>query len=177
MTHPFRSHLFRATLALAIVGTFPLALAAQQPVEPEDVQTVVDDESADRLLAEAVALEADQSSWVKAAKLYAKSADLRAYGDIRAHTALERAGELLYFSDRPTQARRMLAKAGDRALEAGEVYEGALAYTAAVEMGLKGAVSSREDLGLTYYRLALRLSESPILTTSQREDLRVRLGA
>lgn len=177
MTHPFRTNLFRASFALAIVLALPLILAAQQPVDRDAIRTEVDNQAADRFFAEAVALEADQSSWVKAAKLYARSADLRAYGDLRAHTALVRAGDLLYFRDRPTEARRMLAKAGERALEAGKVYEAAVTYAAAVELGLEGARSSRDDLDLTYYRLALRLSESPLLTTPQREDLRVRLGA
>lgn len=172
------ARLIRGALALAALTILPSTVIAQQPATTGLVETIVDNQTADRLHEQAVALQADVDTWTKAAKLYAKSAQLRPYGDLRAYADYERAGQLLFAKNRVEMARRMYVKAAERALEAGRVYEAALAYASAAQfVAHYGARPVDEDVGLKHFEMALRLSESPLLTEEQRIKIKSRVRA
>lgn len=171
------THLTRGALALAFLSVLPIAAVAQPSTDTSPAQYAVNYQTADRLFEQAVALEGEYRHWGDAAKLYARSADLRTYGDIRAYQAYERAGQLL-FGKNAEQARQMFVKAGNRALEAGAVYEAGLAFASAAELVARhGARPLNEGLGQKHFETALRLSDSPLLTESQRMDLKNRIRA
>lgn len=171
-------HLTRGALALVVLFAHPLSAAAQEPTGSETMQLAVDNRQADRLVEKAVALEADQASWEKAADMYEKSAKLRVHGDIRAYQAYQKAGNLLYFRGQPEAARRMFVRAAQRALESGHVYEAAQAYATSVELiADHGARPVDRRTAMQHREMVLRLSESPLLTEEQRRAVRNRVRA
>lgn len=139
-------------------------------------QLVTDLERSERLFQEALRLEADRTDLTKAARLYVQSAELRPYGDVQAYVALDRAGKLFFHEDRVILGRKAFAHAAVRALETGHVYEAARAFANAAEIGLRESGSRARDRVLDYHRIALRLSESPLLTEEQRQQIHERLG-
>lgn len=108
------THLTRGAFALTVLCVLPIAAGAQQSTATSPAQYVVNNQTADRLLEQAVALEGEHSQRGDAAKLYARSADLRSYGDVRAHQAYQRAGWLLVGENPRSaeKARQMFVKAG-----------------------------------------------------------------
>jgi hypothetical protein len=174
------THLTRGAFALTVLCVLPIAAGAQQSTATSPAQYVVNNQTADRLLEQAVALEGEHSQRGDAAKLYARSADLRSYGDVRAHQAYQRAGWLLVGENPRSaeKARQMFVKAGNRALETGHVYEAAVAFTDAAQLVANhGARPLNEGLGRQHFEMALRLSDSPLLTEQQRTMIKDRLRA
>lgn len=172
------AHLTRGACALAALSLLPISVAAQETTPFDAREVVEDDRTADRLHQEAVALEARVATWSRAAHLYGESAELRSYGDVQAYVDYERAGQLYFARNQPENARQMYEKAGDRALEAGKVYEAARAYAGAAELvAHHGAQPLDEGVALRHFEMARRLSESPLLTETQRRDIQSRVRA
>lgn len=146
-----------------------------------DEQLVIDVDRSVELFDEARQIEQrapenrlESSEWIEAAELYVASAQHRPYGDAEAYTALIRAGDILARADDRRAARRAYAAAGVRALERGHVYEAGIAFANAADLSQRNRQDNR--MALDYYRMAHRLSESPMLTDEQTRHIRTRLG-
>jgi len=162
--------------ALSAVLLLPVALVAQDDDMRSPQQLVIDVEKSDRLFDEAIRLEANRDSWMEAAKTYVQSARLRPYGDAQAFVATFRAGILFSHLDKVNRARRAFATAGVRGLETGNVHGAARAFANAAELGRHERDPGAGQRNLNYWRIAHRLSESPLLTESQRQEIHERLS-
>jgi len=165
--------LIGAVVSFLILAPHP-ALAQGEDGPRTAEALVIDVERSDELFQEAFRLQADDHDLVKAAERYVESAELRPYGDARAYVALNRAGQFFFHAGKATASSRAFAAAGVRGLETGQVYEAAMAFVNAAEQGQQYRWGN--SLVLDYMRIARRLSESPVLTEGQREQLRDRMG-
>lgn len=162
-------------LALSLPFLPPAALPAQEQGHPRSVeQLTLDLESAERLFRAAAHLATDRESWEAAGDRYVASSRLRPYGDVAAHRALTLAARTYFAADRHGKAEEAFVEAARRALEAGRVYEAALSLAHASEC--VGSDRPGADRGRAYLRRAARLSESPLLSWTERRRLRERLG-
>lgn len=174
--------LYLGVVALTAFTLVPdVALAQDDTGLRTGAQLVIDVDRANVLQNDARQIErtADQAQlagkpWVEAAKLYVESAEHRPYGDPDAYVALNRAGNLFFNAGRSGAAHKAFGAAGIRALETGHVYEAGLAFADAAQSSQQRTRDSR--MGFYYYKVAYRLSESPMLSVVQRKALHTRLG-
>jgi len=167
--------LAQTCLALTLPFVTPWAATAQEHGNPRSAeQLTLDLDSAERLFRAATHLATDRETWEAAGDRYVASSRLRPYGDVAAHRALTLAARTYFAADRHRKAEEAFVEAARRALEAGRVYEAALSLAHAsvcVRSDRPGA-----DRGRAYLRRAARLSESPLLSWTERRRLRERLG-
>ena len=162
-------------LASTLLFLAPAAGSAQEQGNPRSVeQLTLDLESAERLFRAAAHLATDRESWEAAGDRYVASSRLRPYGDARADHALTLAARTYFAADLHGKAEEAFVEAARRALEAGRVYVAALSLAHASEC--VGSVRPSADRGRAYLRRAARLSESPLLSWTERRRLRERLG-
>ena len=111
----------------------------------------------------------EAGDWSKAARLYERSAGLRADGDHLGAMSFEMAGRAYFFSDRTGRASRMWEEAAGRSLIVGDVIGAARNYMyAAVAVQEKGKTFRATELGWKAYRL----SQSEFISDQERNLIR-----
>lgn len=129
-----------------------------------------DEEAAD--LFERARTAEQKGDWGEAARLYARSAELRTNGDLMGATGYALAGRAYFFDDSPERASRTWEEAGNRALIVGDVIGAARNYMyAAVAAKEKGKETRAIELGWKAYHL----TRSEALTRRERAMIRQHL--
>lgn len=142
-----------------------LPIAHQMRIQAEMVES---GKEADRLLVDAE--NADRAgSYEKAAQLYERSGHLRTPGDNQGSAGFEEAGRAFFSAGRPAQASRAWGEAGNRALILGDVYGASLNYMRAA-LGAQEAGQGVRAVDFAWK--AYYLSESPLLSSDQKKELR-----
>jgi hypothetical protein len=122
------------------------------------------------------AAEYEQNDWGKikqAASLRERAADLREDDDVLKSASLYWAARDRYYADDPTAARRLMVSAAEHAIAVGDVIAAANAFTDAayISSDLRDVENTRR-----YATRAHLLANSPMLSESQRTELRSRLA-
>lgn len=163
----WREGVLIAVLAAATTAG-DLQAQSMAPAGDEAVRT----EQARSLESQAGEAARTQSSFGKAARLYREAAEARS-GQPEAVQDLMMAGALSYYTGREGQAIRDLVKAGELALEWGDVMTAAQAFLdAAWVAGKDGRTDDATELG----RRAERLSASPLIQRQERSAILSRIG-
>jgi len=158
--------------ASAAIAVFALPVAARAQLET--IRVTDSQVKADKFDAEARSYEVnDWSQLRKAARLRELAAELRTAEDPLGTVSLYWAARDRYYSDDPKAARPLMEGAGDRAIAIGDVFNAATAYTEAAYICADIKDYDRMRTLATKARL---LSNSPMLTDSQRFQLRTRLA-
>jgi len=119
----------------------------------------------------AVALYSQPRHAAQAARFHLKEVSFRSKADPEAVEALVMAANLFNYAQQPINARNIMEDAADRALAIGDVLVAAQAYTNAAFLAQKvGNLDEMKRLG----RKAILLSDSPLLGTEQRQEIRGR---
>jgi hypothetical protein len=166
-----RQMLTRAALAAMVAAPMlPMRVDAQ-------VDTVIVTEhasKADRMEAKAASYYSNPKRWADAARLFERSASLRAPTDVRAAKGYERAAHV-YFAMRDMESSRSaMLRAADRAQTVGDVLGAADAYLDAAWLsGQLGDSRAMEDMTVR----ARALASSPLITAEQRGQILERAGA
>ena len=168
--HPVRRRPMRNLpfMSLAIAGLALLAPPARAqsivaPADPGDRMA-----TAERLEQRAAELYAQPRRAEEAARLQQRSALLRDADDPRAIASLEMAARLLAYANRPTDARRIMEQAAERALAMGDVVRAADAYLDAAAIAQEQHSQAQVNrLG----RKALLLASSPVLKPAERAGI------
>lgn len=175
-----RSSLAAAAVALALPLFVPSDAHAQQTrrivitdlpfAEQMQIRTRAesDDEEADKLLSEArTALESNR--FLKAAKRFEASGELRSLGSRRGVTAFEEAGRAYYNADQPLRASRAWEEAANRGLIVGQIFGASRNFMRAAGAAQKAGDRVRtSDMAWRAYHL----TESPQLSKEQKATLR-----
>ncbi|MEN8375158.1 MAG: hypothetical protein ABFS34_06890 [Gemmatimonadota bacterium] len=128
---------------------------------------------ADSVHQEALRAQADMANWEAAGRLFVTEADLRPAGDLRAVDVMIVAANLFYGAKLPLRARRVLEAAGERAEAAGDPLRAARAYLDAATVAQRGG---DEGVAAGLVERARILSESPLLSSNQRDRILRRIG-
>jgi hypothetical protein len=165
-----RNFLFAGGILFAVAAA-PIAASAQQTLAP--VRVAANVEYADRLAAQADSLSRMLTHFKKAAKLYEASAAARQAGDAKGFTHLRAAAFLRYDAGDKRTGLGLMEQAAQRAADLGDVIAAANSYidAAIIAAELKQAPRAR-DLS----RRAALLAKSPLLDSSQRSALLVRMN-
>jgi hypothetical protein len=160
----------RATLLPLFAAAIPMTAAAQQPADRTT--------RADALFEQASRMEQEQvdpafSRHVRGvARLYLKSASLRAVSDPMRIESLHRAGSLLYAVN-PGRSRELLGQAAELALIHGDVVRSAHAFLDAAAVVDAKRLDSDEARAAShhYVTTARTLADSPVLDVQQRDAI------
>lgn len=131
-----------------------------------------DQQQIERVHAQALVLQQDQSRLVPAARLYVREAKLRGPEDPESVKCLTTAAHLLYYAGRHPGARRVMEQAAEAALERGDVLGSADIYLLAAWMAQTDGKKSETA------RLAHRaqlLAGSPLLASQESAALLTRV--
>jgi len=149
--------------SLAALGAAACLLVAGPLTAQDD-----DDDHADALTHQADRVAATPSSWSEAARMHRQAGMLRRQGDMRSYVSFVHAARLFYHAGELRDSEEMFEAAGDRAREAGDVYNAAIAYfSAAMVADENGRAREAQELGWRGQKLA----RSDKLNVDQRDDL------
>jgi hypothetical protein len=129
---------------------------------------------ADRLERRAAALHDEPKRYGEGAVLYERAADLREAGDARKVDALLQASRLYYHAGRSQESVAVLDRAAEAAVATGDVVRAVSSMTDAAWV-LAG--EGRKAEAVTLVARARLLTNSPLLSESERVELRRRLGS
>lgn len=129
---------------------------------------------ADRLERHAAALHESPARYGEGAVLYERAADLREHGDARKVNALLLASQLYYHAGRKQESVAVLDRAAEVAVATGDVVRAVSSMTDAAWV-LAG--EGRKAEAVTLVARARLLTHSPLLSESERHELRRRLGS
>lgn len=156
-----------AIVALAAVGV-DTGEARAQAAQLKDTEI-----QAQQLEREAYQLLNDIRHNRRASNLFRKAADVRG-SDLASVEDLMMAGRLSFYDGREGQAIQDLTRAGETALEWGDVVAAATAFLDAAW------VAHHDDRGTTAHNLVVRaqkLSQSPLIAQAARRDIEARIAA
>ena len=163
--------LARAITAVALAAA-PSVARAQQTLDPVHV-SAAPVARADRLEAEAAALPSELAQFPKAARLYEEAAAARPFGETRTAQSLRTAAFYRYHSGNSAASVRLLERAAENALAAGDVVAAANSY---IDAALVADEMRATDRSVDLAQRAERLSRSPLLDATQRGALRTRIA-
>ena len=159
------------TLAILAALAAPLAAGAQQRLQPVQVSADEAAARASHLHAQAVVAGGNLKKLGKAARLHEQSAELRTILDPQAFECLREAGLLRYYDGDRRTAVALLERAARLAADRGDVISASRSFSDAA------IIAHELRQGVRAWDLAVRaeaLSSSPLLSTDQREYLRLR---
>ena len=162
-----RIHATFAAVAVLALTASPVALRAQQALEPVKVHagsSKVANPAADALAAEAAQHYATPKRWREAARLHRRAADLHGE-DPQAVAQLKMAAWLYGASKDYSAARLMMERAGDRAASVGDIDAAANAY---VDAALFAIDEGRTDRLTPLVQRARVLADAPLLPEARR---------
>lgn len=113
----------------------------------------------------------DRGKWNQAAELYRQAAALRPAGDALAIADLKSAARLAFYRGKDRQAIRDLEKAGQRALDIGDVVAAANAFADAAWIAGKDGNGARAKALMERAQL---LALSPLISPTDRAELESR---
>lgn len=155
-------------LAQDVTASVASGSSAVPAVVGDDAGQSLRDRRAEDLVLAARELVVGQS-WAEAGFLYEQAAALRAPADPRAIDDLSEAANLYAFGDDRTKSVAMLERAGERALEMGEVVRAATAFQQAAVLNAKiGGVRYKTT---SLWEKVCDLSGSPRLTNEERDAM------
>lgn len=165
----------RSILFLTGVMASPIAAAAQQSVNPIDVEArraTRQNEIADTLDAQALRLYAIQRKFFDAARLHRRAGQLRG-ADPRAIQSFRSASWMYSAAGDNGLARQMMEKAGEQATVVGDVEKAANAY---IDAALFALADHDEDKVRILLGRVRAVAGSPLLTTDSRDRILARIG-
>jgi hypothetical protein len=155
--------------AAALILAVPAAALAQRQLEPVRVTAVA---QADSFEAAAASYRISRlKDFKKVARLYEASAELRGPEDAKRFNSLRMAAFLRYGAGDESRAAENMAQAAAHAAARGDVVNAATAYT---DASLLAAQARRGNAAVEYADAARLLSESPLISDTQRSELRAR---
>ncbi len=155
------------------IRAFVIVAAVAAVALPLSVRAQDNAPTADQLQARAQALYPSPDLYPVAARLFQRSAAMRAPGDPRAVDALAMAARLLTYSGQYGRARAAMESAAERALADGDVVTAAYRFADAAYIAGNYAHTTRaEDL----VERVVWLASVPGLSAGQRQDMLERLG-
>lgn len=120
----------------------------------------------------ATALEADRQRWAEAARLHERAAELTARQDPSSYRSLVQAARLRYYTWRKQSAGVLFAKAGELALEWGDVISAAHALLDAAVISTEMRDDHRAH---QLVQRARQLAASPLLSAQERASMLARI--
>ena len=161
----------RALLALAVAVTVAPAAHAQVRAPIRITASIEANSRADALEARAETLLVAPGTWMEAARLQRRAAELRG-DDGRAAQSWARAGWFYAGARDFGASRQMMERAAQHAMADGDVERAAGAF---IDAALIAIEDGRDDLVPTYVGRTRRVLASPLLTTDQRGTILQRI--